>query len=78
MHFYNDRVCVSFCGENMEIYILCSLFATDDMLFLGVICIEHLVFYRLFQLINSSNKPIPVCSYQCNQYHMYTSMHVTC
>ena len=28
MHFYNDRVCVSFCGENMEIYILCSLFAT--------------------------------------------------
>ena len=30
--------------------------------FLGVIYIEHLVFYRLFQLINSSNKPIPVYS----------------
>ena len=36
--------------------------------FLGVIYIEHLVFYRLFQLINSSNKPIPVYSYQYNQY----------
>ena len=46
--------------------------------FLGVICIEHLVFYRLFQLINSSNKPIPVYSYQYNQCDMYTSVHVTC
>ena len=25
----------------------------DDMLFLGVIYIKHLVFYRLFQLVNS-------------------------
>ena len=48
----------------------------DDMLFLGVIYIEHLVFYRLFQLINSSNRPIPVYSYQYNQYDMYTSVHV--
>ena len=41
------------------------------MLFLGVIYIEHLrvlVFYRLFQLINSTNKPIPVYSYKYNQY----------
>ena len=45
--------------------------------FLGVIYIEHLVFYRLFQLINTSNKPIPVYSYQYNQYDMYTSGHVT-
>ena len=50
----------------------------DDMLFLGVIYIEHLVFYRLFQLINSSNKPISVYSYQYNQYDMNTSVHVTC
>ena len=28
MYFYNDCVCISFCGENMEIYILCSRFAT--------------------------------------------------
>ena len=48
------------------------------MLFLGVICIEHLVFCRIFQLINSSNKPIPVYSYQYNQYDMYTNVHVTC
>ena len=46
--------------------------------FLGVIYIEHLVFYLLFQLINCSNKPIPVYSYQYNQYDMYTSVHVTC
>ena len=46
--------------------------------FLGVIYIGHLVFYRLFQLINSSNKPIPVYSYQYNQYDMYTSVNVTC
>ena len=46
--------------------------------FLGVIYIEHLVFYRLFQLINSSDKPIPVYSYQYNQYDVYTSVHVTC
>ena len=46
--------------------------------FLGVIYIEHLVFYRFFQLINSSNNPIPVYSYQYNQYDVYTSVHLTC
>ena len=44
----------------------------------NIIYIVHLVFYRLFQLINSSNKPIPVYSYQYNKYNMYTSVHVTC
>ena len=43
--------------------------------FLGVIYIEHLVFYRLFQLINSSNEPIPVYSlYQYNQYRRACNM----
>ena len=50
----------------------------DGMFFLGVIYVEHLVFYRLFQLINSANKPIPVYSYHYNQFDMYTSVHVTC
>ena len=44
----------------------------------NIIPIMHIVFYRLFQLINSSNKHIPVYSYQYNQYDMFTSVHVTC
>ena len=41
------------------------------MLFLGVIYIEHLVFYPLFQLINSTNKPIPVIHINIISRHVH-------
>ena len=60
---------------NMRVFILVFAITLMICCFVGVIYVEHLVFYRLFQLINNSNKPIPVNSYQYDQCNMYTSVH---